>query len=227
MGSFAKIADSEWVGSGRYAQLKIKYDGLLYEPYRFSDMLVAEYALRESVQREEILQYKIQGLEKAVAIEPDGKAQLALADAKSELDKVEIQCYHNQQALYRTEATFIPRVKRDYDTLRTDDNWYMREEMAQDCADKGGCCSRGCGCCARRKLSEKRKGTGYCTLECWCCSIQRGFEVPCEENQEIQQKYKEMLEGSNQTFLLHSINCLVSPLKCQPEVPVPVPSKSL
>ncbi|KAJ6021939.1 hypothetical protein N7540_007443 [Penicillium herquei] len=226
MGSFAKKVASESFGRDQYYErLVINYDGSHHEPFRFSDILVAEYALREYVQREEMLQYKIQGLEKAVAIQPDGKAQLALADAKSELGKVQIQCYHNQQALYRTEAMLVPHVKQDYDTLRADDDWYMREEMVHDCVDRGGCCSRGCGCCARRKLSERRKGTGHYTPECWCCSNQRGFEVPCEEKQEIQQKYKEMLEDSNQIFLRHSINCFFSPLKRVPEVPMP--SKSL
>ncbi|KAJ5609654.1 hypothetical protein N7528_010221 [Penicillium herquei] len=212
------MAASEW-GFGYPSQIEIEWNGDLYKPSTFSDMLFAEYVLRESVQREEMLQRMIRSLEKAAAIEPEGKSQLT--EANSELDQVRAQCYRNQQALYRAEAVFPLSVKRDYYTLRTDEDWYMREEMVQDCAEKGGCCSRGCGCCARRKLSERCKGLGHCTSECWCCSEQRGFEISCEEKQEIQQKYKEMLEGETQAFLRHSTNCFVSPLKHQ------VPSKSL
>ncbi|KAJ5723877.1 hypothetical protein N7488_001912 [Penicillium malachiteum] len=142
MESFTKEAGSQWsYSTGRRGHL-IKWNQDLCNPSTFSNMLVAKYALRESVQRKEMLQDKIRSLEKAAAIEPKGKVQLAKAN--SELDRDQIQVYRNQQALYRAEVRLLPRVKEDYEKLRSDEDWYMREEMVQDCADKGGCCSRGC-----------------------------------------------------------------------------------
>ncbi|KAJ5709172.1 hypothetical protein N7493_010506 [Penicillium malachiteum] len=91
-------------------------------------MLVAEYALRESVQREEMLQDKIRSLEKAAAIEPEGKVQLEIAN--NELDRARREFYSNQQALYRAEAMFLPSVKDDYEKLRSDESWIVLTKVA-------------------------------------------------------------------------------------------------
>lgn len=161
MGSFTELANSWWSSYGR--ELEIKYRGGLYKPSVFADMLVAEHALRGTVQREEMLQHKVQALQKAADIEPEGKIQLA--EANSQLDESRVQCYHRQQALYRAEAMFPTFVKRDYDILRTDDVWYMREEMVRDCSDRGGCCSRGCGCCVFEEINHKDAKGGVTVLQ--------------------------------------------------------------
>ncbi|RDW60494.1 uncharacterized protein DSM5745_10952 [Aspergillus mulundensis] len=59
------------------------------------------------------------------------------------------------------------------------------------CAERGGCCARGCGCCERpvtkyiEHLLEDGKGRwttvplyGHCTAECGCCIRERGVYEP-------------------------------------------------
>ncbi|KAJ5930861.1 hypothetical protein N7466_006354 [Penicillium verhagenii] len=184
----------------------------------FTNVLVTEYALRETLQREERLQYKVLALKKATAIELDSELQLAYAEAKSQLNETRVQRYHKQQALYREEAGINSWVRSQYDWLRTKEDWYMREEMVRECAETGGCCSRDCGCCARRAQSKPQKGRGHCTTECWCCSGQRGFELSDEDKKQAQQDYKDMLE-KGQCFLELQVNCFFSPFKNQ--VPKP------
>ena len=117
-------------------------------------------------------------------------------------------------ALYRAESMLRLEFKEAYDSLRRDVRWFMREEMVQDCSDRGGCCSRECGCCERRHLS-KRKGKGHCTIECRCCISFQGFELPEEEKVEINKDLETRLQTWGLAYAIHLANCFFCPLKPQ------------
>lgn len=76
-------------------------------------------------------------------------------------------------------------VSRAFDLWRSHPTWYMHEVLVEDCVRKQGCCSRGCGCCAKRQLSTRQLAAGHCALTCGCCRTARGFELTQEEQNEI------------------------------------------
>lgn len=76
-------------------------------------------------------------------------------------------------------------MSRAFDLWRSHPAWYMHEVLVEDCVRKQGCCSRGCGCCAKRQLSTRQLAAGHCALTCGCCRTARGFELTKEEENEI------------------------------------------
>ncbi|CAG8037233.1 unnamed protein product [Penicillium nalgiovense] len=173
-----------------------------------TDITMAEHALREQTQREETLKYK------ATALDSDA-CKTALEEANTQLEKARRQYPRKEQALYRAESMLPPTFRCYYDGKRHDAAWFMCEGMVRDCSDRGGCCSRGCGCCARRHLSdsEREKGRGHCTSECWCCISFRGFELPEDEKKEITDDIESRLKKSHSPYLLNMANCFFCPLK--------------
>lgn len=174
---------------------------LKYHRDLFVEVICAEDSLRATVQRVEAVKKKVKALEKAATIE-NNKSQLA--DVEEELVQLQRKCWKQELKLYEREQ-MIPEwpLKQNYDLPRERRAWYMRKELVQDCADRGGCCSRSCGCCARRHLdSERKKGIGHCTLECGCCSTYRDVELSVVEKAEILGRLRDNLEDKNPSFLL-------------------------
>lgn len=67
---------------------------------------------------------------------------------------------------------------RAFDLWRSKSEWYLHKTLIEDCALRGGCCGRTCGCCRNRKLPPTRQSaTGHCTVECLCCQNSRGFAL--------------------------------------------------
>jgi hypothetical protein len=77
-------------------------------------------------------------------------------------------------------------LTRGLDLWRSHPRWYMHRVLVDDCAGRGGCCSRSCGCCLHREMSLARKlGVGHCTGECGCCIKTRGFVLNTKEKKRI------------------------------------------
>jgi hypothetical protein len=179
---------------------------------RLTELFLAEHSLRELTQREEWLHHKVAALEKAITLGTSMNT-MQFEDAKIALEKSQLQYPRKEWALYRAEYRFHSVLKDPYDRLRRDPKWYMREEMVQDCSDRGGCCSRECGCCEQRHLSKKKKGRGHCTVECRCCIGLRGFELPESQKQEMRQNFESMLKEVHSPYALRLANCFFCPLK--------------
>ncbi|KAJ5146443.1 uncharacterized protein N7515_001007 [Penicillium bovifimosum] len=80
-----------------------------------------------------------------------------------------------QWGKYRSAFSNGP-LSRAFDLWRSHPRWYMHPVLREDCAARGGCCSRECGCCLNRSLNLARThAAGHCTAECGCC---RKAEVP-------------------------------------------------
>lgn len=147
-----------------------------------------------------MLQYKLQATKKLAAIDcSDSPSKEKEEDeVKTELEGIEKVLFAREYDLYMAKS-FLPRepFRMDYDKLRENPKWYMRDELAQECSDRGGCCSRTCNCCNHKSerstgVSGKKSATyGHCTVECWCCTNNRGFELTEEMKQKIRDDYKE------------------------------------
>lgn len=51
-------------------------------------------------------------------------------------------------------------------------DWYLSGVLREDCANRGGCCGRSCGCCERPRMIVNIDGVcdrGHCTTACSCC----------------------------------------------------------
>ncbi|KAJ5080923.1 hypothetical protein N7456_013633 [Penicillium angulare] len=87
--------------------------------------------------------------------------------------------------LHEAETMLPDLIRQNYEYIRKDPKWYMRNELVKDCADRGGCCGRECGCCALRANHFYTNGVGHCTVECFCCVGFRGFRPSPEEKTDI------------------------------------------
>lgn len=160
----------------------------------------AEYGLRAAVQKIETTRKKTHALQDVVNFEAN-KSQLS--DLDTELEKLRRQCRIQELDLYEKELMIPARpLKEKYDSLRQFRTWYMQKELIEDCVSRGGCCSRGCGCCGRRHLdSERKKGIGHCTDECSCCSTYRKVELSPKDKDRLP-RLRQLLKDKNPAFLL-------------------------
>lgn len=67
------------------------------------------------------------------------------------------------------ECDLKPIMKRSFVALRKDPRWYLSDWLRKDCARKGGCCGRDCGCCEKPRDTEHLSHHGHCTTACGCC----------------------------------------------------------
>lgn len=167
------------------------------------EVVLADYTLRESVQRADYIEEQSHALQKMEVIGNDKeKAQLQKLDEELRIIGRKI-CLHKRD-LYEVEAKLMGCFgKLSYDLLRQDPEWYLRKELIEDCIDSGGCCGRQCGCCKNRHLNSKWKwGAGHCTAECGCCSSYRGSEYTEQEKKDIVDQLKRMLSREPPRYLI-------------------------
>lgn len=67
--------------------------------------------------------------------------------------------------------------KRAYISTQKKPQWYLSPWLCEDCAERGGCCGRACGCCQKPRSDFRLNGHGHCTKFCDCCIRARGFEL--------------------------------------------------
>lgn len=189
--------------------VKHKKSGKEIDPMIFTNILITENELRQSVQREAALEEQVRALRKKERIEG---ATIESNQLDQELQAAQQTRRQQEQILYEHE-TMIPvmALKRFYDSLREDPAWYLRQELVKDCKSRGGCCSRSCGCCARRHhTSTRNRGIGHCTLECGCCTSFQGFELTESEKRDITARFKDRLKGDNKAFFLTMVDAFFS-----------------
>ncbi|KAJ5246543.1 hypothetical protein N7468_001526 [Penicillium chermesinum] len=126
------------------------------------------------------------------------------------LDDTKYQHSQLSRKLYETETMFPDLVKQNYEAIRKDPKWYMRKELVKDCADRGGCCGRDCGCCASRAKHYYIKGIGHCTVECFCCVGFRGFRPSPEEKKDILKGMIMILKCDIATHFVRMVNAYFS-----------------
>jgi hypothetical protein len=129
-------------------------------------LIELDIRIREVVQRELLLK--------------DTCSRLA---ANPGIDNVELYCYTKDldalnQEYWRLEKAYLSiekicpsePAKRAYDSVRRDHRWHLTNSwLRRDCANRGGCCGRGCHCCENSPPPNRMKGWGHCTIQCKCC----------------------------------------------------------
>lgn len=197
------------LGVMRPTDRRLKYGRKLkYDRDIFIDVILAEHSLRSTSQKIEALQNAIKHSEKVVSVEPDCGHEKKLDEDNATLEKMRIEYATRKHQLYIAES-MIPEhpLKKNYDALRRDPRWYLRAELTQDCISRGGCCSRGCGCCAQRHLALENTRVGHCTVECECCSTHRGCKLPLEETRKkAREELEQRLRHRNPSHLLRMTN---------------------
>ena len=193
----------------------LSYRSITFDREIFISVIENEYALRELAQRLEFLRKEIKGLEKMIDSEVNHSQ---LAQLNTELGEAQkkhaLQIYQH----YRAESLLAYNsFKDEYDSLRQDPSWYMRDELVQDCKDRGGCCSRACGCCAQRHLSPETKGLGHCTWDCHCCIYYRGFQFSEEEKEKARTEFGDNLRSWNPAYLLTMTNAFFTKVEPEPK----------
>lgn len=164
----------------------------------FADIIIAEYCLREIVQREQTLKNKIRIIQK-IGTPEDLKKQAEQNKQAREILRRYSEAEYN---LYGAELRLpIGTVHKEYHSLRQSSTWYLRQELVDDCAKRGGCCSRNCGCCqTRHEQAVRNKGLGHCTPSCGCCASERGFEYSAKETQSFVNDLKARLYSDSPAY---------------------------
>lgn len=135
-----------------------------------------DLTLRYYVQREEYLKQKCHELQLKEMTKGEEKQ---LKHYLSLLKICSRGYWCDERRLYKLES-MLPAgpFRRAYDTHRSNPKWYLHPDLRNDCAGRGGCCGRQCGCCEKREPTPQRpRGVGHCTVECGCCATARGFEI--------------------------------------------------
>ncbi|CAG8206548.1 unnamed protein product [Penicillium salamii] len=165
---------------------------VIFEAEIFADIIMAEYCLREIVQREQMLTSKTRTSQ--------------MIRAHRNWDEAEYK-------LYLAEVKLPPGAIYDsYHSLWKDAEWYLRQELVDLFASRGGCCSRNCGCCKTRydrtaghtDIGHTRhKGIGHCTPSCECCTTEREIEYDTYDINYFVEDLKKQLLGDNPAYIVH------------------------
>ncbi|RMJ23559.1 hypothetical protein PHISP_05570 [Aspergillus sp. HF37] len=104
-----------------------------------------------------------------------------ISDMSGEARRLSEQYLICKRKIWKLECD-IPEgpLSRSFHTLRKNPKWYLSTWLRRDCAGRGGCCGRNCGCCEKpREINENGKivdvSHGHCATTCHCCIRSRGF----------------------------------------------------
>ena len=152
---------------------------------------------------------KIRAAEKLADI--DGNSS-QLKELEKQLQELKKTRSRKVRVLYEWECMLrMGSLIKGYISVKSNPAWYLREELVEDCVSRGGCCSRDCGCCERRRLSAKNgTGIGHCTVEYMCCIHDRGSEFTAKEKKDVNYRLATMLRLNNPRFLLRIANAYFS-----------------
>ncbi|KAJ5442952.1 hypothetical protein N7445_004703 [Penicillium cf. griseofulvum] len=147
---------------------------------RLAEFLDTETRLREIAQQ--VARLKDQFLQDSTRIEE-------LIEARKEYTQTEF-------VWSMIRNSFSGYLERAFEYWRGNPRWYMHRVLREDCAGRGGCCGRGCGCCVDRKLDlTHTRGAGHCTVECGCCQEARGYELSEDEKKAFSIRYAVCRDG--------------------------------
>ncbi|KGO63523.1 hypothetical protein PITC_049050 [Penicillium italicum] len=161
---------------------RCRYERYVYEQDldekedRLADFLDLETKLREIAQWENCLKDRYE-------------QDPARIDQELRITEKEYKRIEHERGMIRNYF-FDGPLGRAFEFWRAHPRWYMHRVLREDCASRGGCCGRACGCCLNRKLSyDRQSAVGHCTIECGCCHKTRGFELSEDEKKHFATRY--------------------------------------
>ncbi|KAJ5853449.1 hypothetical protein N7534_005992 [Penicillium rubens] len=149
---------------------------------RLAEFLDVETGLREIAQRE-------------IRLGERFRQDPARYNQELEIANREYKRLEHEWRMIRDSFSDGPLV-RGFEFWRGNPKWYMHRVLREDCAGRGGCCGRECGCCLNRKLFGGRaRAAGHCTVECGCCQKAGGFELSEDEKAKFAVRYAVSQDG--------------------------------
>ncbi|KAJ5197522.1 hypothetical protein N7449_008001 [Penicillium cf. viridicatum] len=166
---------------------RCRYERYVYEQDldekedRLADFLDVETGLREITQREICLREQYE--------QDPTKVEEEFKTTGKEYKRLEHEWW-------MIRDSFDGPLGRAFQYWRSNPRWYMHRVLREDCARRGGCCGRDCGCCLNRKLDEtRRRAAGHCTVECGCCEKVRGFDLSEDDKKYFSIRYAVSEDG--------------------------------
>lgn len=137
-------------------------------------IIEADIEARWIVQREIYVGEEVRALDKAMALCADGQKATELYQQlntyQTELQDLDKRYWNQSRRHWRLEGDMPGGViSRAFKACREDPDWYLSTWLRQDCAGRGGCCGRRCGCCEKPRETERGWSRGHCTSACGCC----------------------------------------------------------
>ncbi|KAI9933666.1 hypothetical protein ASPWEDRAFT_30496 [Aspergillus wentii DTO 134E9] len=140
------------------------------------EIVKADIKGRWIVQREIYVRDEAQALKKMLELSSDVDTAKAsqLSAYEEELTSLNDQYWVHERSLWiLTGGGPVGALKRGYKATRSDPNWYLCAWLRQECAGRGGCCGRACGCCEKSRDTWRDLKRGHCTTACGCCMRSR------------------------------------------------------
>ncbi|KAJ5975002.1 hypothetical protein N7481_008709 [Penicillium waksmanii] len=173
------------------------------------NLIESDLRLRELTQREEVIRQQYQAIK---FLSPENRREAHMKYPQL-LDSISKEYWEEERSYYYLEASLLNGpVTRAYSKNRENPRWYLHKDLRNDCAGKGGCCGRGCGCCENREIIPGRmKGVGHCTSECGCCIQNRDFELtPEEEEKLVKIRFDTLNDDRNRTYRRRLLEAFLS-----------------
>ena len=133
----------------------------------------ADIEARWIIQREAYIQEEICALKRLGDTDLVTNPQLNAYE--TELQRLNTCYWNNKKTIWKLEGN-VPTgvVTRAFRACRADPNWYLSAWLRRDCAGRGGCCGRECGCCEKVGAHRGQHSRGHCTSACGCCIRTQG-----------------------------------------------------
>lgn len=132
-------------------------------------MVEADIEARWIIQRQTYIQEEIGALKRLNDTDLVTMPQLHAYEA--ELQRL-YDCYlGNRKFIWKLEGD-VPSgfFIRAFSPCRDNPHWYQSKWHRQDCAGRGGCCGRACGCCEKVGTHHgKKHSRRHCNSGCGCC----------------------------------------------------------
>ena len=133
----------------------------------------ADIEARWIVQREIYIQEEIGALKKLDDTDLTTNPQLSAYE--TELQRLNTCFWDNRKTIWKLEGNLLTGVvTRAFKTCRSDPNWYLSAWLRRDCAGRGGCRGRQCGCCEKVGTHRGEQPRGHCTSACGYCIRTQG-----------------------------------------------------
>ncbi|RHZ54837.1 uncharacterized protein CDV56_101464 [Aspergillus thermomutatus] len=142
-------------------------------------MILYDSLSRWLVQRDIREREKLRSKQKELQLctSPEERAEL-----ESAIDKIEEGFKDDAdlfQELYRDlwqlqEHMPSGPLRRAFLAWRSTPDWYLCDWLRRECASRGGCCGRSCGCCEKPRDTERVLNRGHCTPARSCCAQTHG-----------------------------------------------------
>lgn len=142
--------------------------------------VMGEIGMHRNIQRKTYLLEETMALKKSLAVSSDKRSEESTQTAQLDKYEKELEFLNNEhwgllRAVAQLEGDMAAGVfSKAFNSCRANPDWYLCQWLRQDCAKRGGCCGRSCGCCEKTRSTNRQGTRGHCTTMCGCCIRTQG-----------------------------------------------------